>query len=349
MSDWITARAKEVLTKTDNQTLYAESGGNSFLDASSQSDAAGKPFISGEAMNGPVKAHGDNFSELVRYDFNDPDIARGLTNGDPLTLSGTDGNPLPAQPFKSENIIVMTDGHCGSTCTTLLHLLKWQGKVRSIAFGGRPAVGPQQAIGGIKGKAVQNILELLQPLNFFYTEASPEDQKRANNTKLVNIAQDGGWAYYRLKSPIDAASMSVNALNAIAEGDDTRTPLQYVYEAADCRLWWQAAHITNITTAWSLAASTAFGLNNVDPWSTCVEGSTGHPSSLSGDDKLYNNGVPVNVTTGKSPASNSNSSSSSSSESTGGNGGSGASTMYSIRSVASMVCLAVLVMAIGLL
>jgi hypothetical protein len=88
----------------------------------------------------------------------------------------------------------------------------------------------------------------------------------------------------------------VNFFNAIADGDKTRTPLQFVYEAADCRLWYQEEHMQRIQSLWITVAAQAFGLGGATPYSLCVEGSTGHPTSLSGNAQLFGNGQIVNVT-----------------------------------------------------
>jgi hypothetical protein len=88
----------------------------------------------------------------------------------------------------------------------------------------------------------------------------------------------------------------MTSFNAISQYDATRTPLQFVYEAADCRIWYQPNHLHDIRSLWTTVANTAFGLGGVQQYAYCVNGSTNHPSSLSGDPGLYNNGQIANVT-----------------------------------------------------
>ena len=94
-----------------------------------------------------------------------------------------------------------------------------------------------------------------------------------------------------------ATDFTFNLRNNIYENDTTLTPAQFIYEAADCRLWFQPQHYSDITTRWTLTAAQAFGLNETSPYSMCVQGSTNQSSSLSGNATLFDNGVPDNVTT----------------------------------------------------
>jgi hypothetical protein len=98
---------------------------------------------------------------------------------------------IASQPFPSENIIVFTDGYCASACTILLHLLKYQGKVKQIVAGGRPQSGPMQAIGGIKGSQVLGLATVLQVTDEFVQRASDEQIKQANQTTLAELYQYG--------------------------------------------------------------------------------------------------------------------------------------------------------------
>ena len=70
--------------------------------------------------------------------------------------------------------------------------------------------------------------------------------------------------------------------------------MQFVYEAADCRLWYTPKMINDISEVWRTAADAAWGKGN----SLCVEGSTNDPTSLSGG------GDSIAVTIGSTKASN---------------------------------------------
>jgi hypothetical protein len=105
-------------------------------------------FTDYKAMIGPQQINGDNFTALIRSNFTDPvEIF-----GNDIVVSGY-GNMtnVPASPFTAENIILLHDGGCGSTCAVFAEMMKSQGGVRSIAVGGRPQNGPMQGVTGSKG------------------------------------------------------------------------------------------------------------------------------------------------------------------------------------------------------
>ena len=74
---------------------------------------------------------------------------------------------------------------------------------------------------------------------------------------------------------------NVNFQNNIRKGDDTFTPLQFVYEAADCRFFYTADMLADQTVVWERAYAIQWGNG------TCVQGSTGQPSSGKGFDNSY--------------------------------------------------------------
>ncbi|KAI4863022.1 peptidase S41 family protein [Hypoxylon rubiginosum] len=219
-----------------------------------------------EDLFGPHDILGDQMSSLyAHFDFN---IAS--TNKDPI--NGFGGVPLnPAsRSFEARNIIIMTDGHCASTCAVFAGLMKQQG-VRSIAFGGRPRHGPMQAIGGVKGGQLWSLSTISRYISQAYTLAVD-----ASSAGLPILTSEQ-LARFRELTPPDPKNFSVrfntydestvNFRNAYAEGDDL-TPLQFVYEAADCRLFFTADNHIHPETTWVVAARAMF----LD--GKCIKGST---------------------------------------------------------------------------
>jgi hypothetical protein len=62
--------------------------------------------------------------------------------------------PASPQPLKAEDIVVVQDGLRGSTCAIFAELMREQGKVQTIAIGGRLVTGAMQGAGGSKGSQV---------------------------------------------------------------------------------------------------------------------------------------------------------------------------------------------------
>jgi hypothetical protein len=102
-------------------------------DALKGVDEKGEAFKNYTEFTSPQTIWGDNFTAITRRNYN------------PISPART--KPL----FASEDIVMLFDGSCGSTCAIFAQAMKSQGGVRSIAMGGRPQTGPMQAVAGSKG------------------------------------------------------------------------------------------------------------------------------------------------------------------------------------------------------
>lgn len=273
------------------------------FSAEAWTNSSGQLFESWKQLYGPVEAETDNFTNLIRWDINNTDF--NLASGH-IVVSGFGNNTeIEPSPFTSDNIIMLSDGRCSSTCTVLSHLLKYQGKVKSVAMGGRPQNGAMQSVGGVKGSQVYQYAlladDVVQAYKYAYYLRDNEATNAMEKSSILGpILTDSDYIIYRgANAGVGAASLNdftFNFQNNIAENDTSYTPLQFVYEAADCRLWFQDSHVLDIQNLWYTVAGQAFGLNSTRVFSLCVEGSTNESSSLSGNATLFNDGHPVNVT-----------------------------------------------------
>lgn len=76
-----------------------------------------------------------------------------------------------------------------------------------------------------------------------------------------------------------------NGANHYRIGDASQTPIQFVYEAADCRIWYTKEMFVDVLVLWKRVAEIAFGPRSSTgamQSQYCVQGSTGHPTSGSG-------------------------------------------------------------------
>jgi hypothetical protein len=125
-----------------NYTFFSQYQVQAVVDENLQDFPNYKDFI------GPEEIYGDNFTALMRYNLSDPTIQL------PFVISGYYNNTnIAPQPFPAENIVLLYDGTCGSTCAIFSEFMKSQAGVRSIAVGGRPQMGPMQGVAGSKGYA----------------------------------------------------------------------------------------------------------------------------------------------------------------------------------------------------
>ena len=129
--------------------------------------------------------------------------------------------------------------------------------IRSIAAGGLPQTGPMQANGGVRGALDYSSSALA-------TDISLALQKAPNNASKASLpsSTDFGIQF----------SGTVNLRDQVRANETF--PLQFAYEAADCRIFYTRETFNNFTALWMYAAEAAWG-----DGSLCVPGSTGHPSA----------------------------------------------------------------------
>ncbi|KAK5229439.1 hypothetical protein LTR72_000970 [Exophiala xenobiotica] len=277
---------------TDDTAQYLGFVESAALDGTDYLNASGTNFGSWDDFYGPNTVHGDNFTNLNRYNLSSPDYQE--TNR--FNLSGYFSSAqIAPQPFLSENIILLTDGMCSSTCHTFSHLSRYQAKVKTVAIGGLVnTTGPMEYVGGVKGKQALSSFNMYEETLLFYDLADNKTLAAANKTSLKTLYELGDYLSLRSNGQ---RGLRFNLQNDIAQHDYEFLPLQFKSEAADCRLLGTAKMVQNITNLWHAVADQAFGFNNTKVFSGCVEGSTNQPSSLSGNATLWNNGHIQNVTT----------------------------------------------------
>ncbi|KAJ5699054.1 Interphotoreceptor retinol-binding [Penicillium macrosclerotiorum] len=223
-------------------------------------------FGSWEELYGPHDILGSPSSSLLA-NFN---YTSSSTKTSPINGYGSVPLDPPKSLFSAENIVIITDGDCVSTCASFVKLMKRQG-VRTITFGGRPTESPMQAVGGVKGG--QSLA--VQYINGYIQKANQLIAKAANTSSpLLTPAE---WKNFNESSPGLATPFSwsgnVNLRNEYDPEDD-QTPLQFVYEAAECRLFYTIENYLRRETVWQAAAKAMFGGDS------CVKGSTNGKGSL---------------------------------------------------------------------
>lgn len=222
-------------------------------------DASGQPFPDWDSVYGPQLVAGQDVTNLLTTNFTADQNGFYVTGFDP-------NNPpeFTAPVFAPEDIIVVSDGFCASTCSIFTGLLMRQAGVRTIALGGRPLNLPMQAIGGVKGAQAEEWPFLQEVL-----EGVGEAAVQANQTQVLEKYE----AYLPSLDdppllPALASSGGFNYRNAYKQDDQDGYPLQFVYEAANCRLFYTQEMIVNVTNVWTRAVDIAWN------GAKCVAGST---------------------------------------------------------------------------
>ncbi|KAM3422157.1 hypothetical protein BST61_g2527 [Cercospora zeina] len=210
----------------------------------------------------------DNFTSMQRWNLSD---SLTTINSGGIEVSGyANRSNITTQPFMPENIVVVTDGYCASTCTIFAELMKTQGGVKFINMGGRPNKDLTQAIGGVKGVNSMTVPSLLyyslMPFQYQYRHSRDYYQNSTILGKYNNLL------LYRLLAG------GVNARDGYRQNDTSKIPLQFQYEPADCRIFYTPQMTVDMTAQWKTVADTAFnGINH------CVAGTGFHSMS----DDLY--------------------------------------------------------------
>lgn len=88
-----------------------------------------KPFPDWTSEYGPQQFNGGNFTSLLRFNLSD------TVQTSPLSVSGYGNRSvIPPQPFAAEDIVLLYDGYCASTCAIFSDMMKRQAGVRSSKY-----------------------------------------------------------------------------------------------------------------------------------------------------------------------------------------------------------------------
>lgn len=236
-------------------------------------DANGNDFDTWDAVFGPQVLVNDNLTTTFQYNYSD--YTANEMSFAPAGY-GTDES-IPDSPFTAENIVIITDGQCSSTCTIFTGMATRVAGVRTIAYGGRPQNLPMQAVGGVKGNQNMPWLEISE---------LAYDVREANNGSIPAYYAGPQSTFPSTKdAPLnpnlndETYKPSLNYRNAHRSFNET-TPLQFVYEAASCRQFFTLDTWTNIAALWESAANIAWHGGK------CVSGSTTNNDNTIGNTTL---------------------------------------------------------------
>lgn len=261
---------RQLVTEEENATLWALENDvvSSLLNYQSDTDTEGKNFPSWEAKFGPAPPlKGDNFTNLFRWNLSD--VLTPLNSGGIYIHGYGPLSNYTQQPFAAEDIVVVTDGYCASTCTIFSELMRQRAGVKYISLGGRPREGITQAVGGVKGTNNWPWSYIQAVAQYAVQELStPEEGAQLNKTELGDY-----WNNIPFERSTIGNAINVNFRDGVRDADlpgASDVPLQFVYEAAECRILYTKAMTVDVTAIWKAVADTTWGGK-----SHCVAGSLG--------------------------------------------------------------------------
>jgi hypothetical protein len=190
-------------------------------------------------------------------------------------------NSTRPTPFNASNIVMYTDALCGSSCASFHEELKNIAGIRAVTIGGRPTNSPIQTVTGSKGGEVTPLIywqmyaEVALNMSSILSLSAYSD----SDTTLSGIAN-----VPQILKRVGDGSSRLQSQDQVRKGDKSATPLQYIYEASDCKIFYTAETYADPDAAWKQA------WDAYKDDSKCVEGSTGHASSISGGFKAFGPG-----------------------------------------------------------
>lgn len=200
----------------------------------------GKPFKSiDDFLNPPVPKRGDHFTQIGRFN------QLGDSEAEiPKVKFTTKGDP----PFSVENIVILTDGQCGSTCAITVEALVGIG-IATVVTGGQPTAKgnkTMQYVGGVKGYQVLEFNEV----------AVAEDADDNPEAVKPYVPRPIDISY-------DPASIRCNFRNSYTP-DDHIIPQEFIFQPADAHLWYTKQMIVDRTILWDDVVKLTWDDNGVN-------------------------------------------------------------------------------------
>ncbi|KAG9949365.1 hypothetical protein KCU85_g4440, partial [Aureobasidium melanogenum] len=270
--DWL----GEIYSKFGAQLNSSGSSLNNFQlapwDYRTDLDSENKHFTSWKGEGGkygPHKYGNDTFTSLMRWDLNDPHLPQ-YSGGISVSGYGEDTNTSYSQPFETENIILVYDGYCASTCAIFSEFMRREAGVKTIALGGRPSLHPMQGVGGVKGANMYTWSHIFGAVNNAKGFAEKLLYQDLNSTAL------GRYTSLALARATVAA---VNSRDGIRRDDDEQIPWQFLYEPTECRIFYTKQMVLDQSVVWKTVADTVWGRGNA-----CVVGDNDFYGNKEGGD-----------------------------------------------------------------
>lgn len=211
-------------------------------------DQSRAKFPNFAAKFSPTSFNGDNYTSLQQWNWEDPLLTSSETTGAGMDVTGYGARKNFTQPFPAENIVMLYDGVCASTCTLFSEMMRTQGKVKSIALGGRPSSSAIQGIGGVKGAQSLGFDRFFQLSQFFL-------QTQGNTSDTAALASYSDLPQNR------SLDNGLNFSDHILDGNiKDGVPAQYINDPADCRMFFTPAMVVpgGSVEMWEQAANVAW-------------------------------------------------------------------------------------------
>lgn len=258
-------------SQSANSSAYDALSASDFVSTDRLNAETGRNFTSWGEFFGPHEYNGDSFTTVEREN-----ITSSLFDNQALGID-IYGASIPAtnpQLYDPENIIILTDSLCSSACAVFVEMMHQDAGVKTVVVGGLPQTGPIQTASGTRGAQLytaENIDDAIAVAEYFNATTA---------TFLPDRDED-----------VLITFLGVNLRDQIRKEQED-VPVQFVYDAADCRIFYTFETWSDYSQLWTYAVSAASDAK------LCVPGSTGFSSTGASPQ------APTPPPTSKSPAYN---------------------------------------------
>ncbi len=212
----------------------------------------GRNFTSWGEFFGPHEFNGDSFTTVEREN-----ITSSLFDNEALGID-IYGASIPAtnpQLYDPENIIILSDSLCSSACAVFVEMMHHDAGVKTVVVGGLPQTGPMQTASGTRGAQLytaENVDDDIAIAEYF-------------NATTANLLPDRD-------EDVLITFLGVNLRDQIRKEQED-VPVQFVYDAANCRIFYTFETWSDYSQLWTYA------VNAASDSKLCVAGSTGFSST----------------------------------------------------------------------
>lgn len=196
--------------------------------------ATGQNFTSFGEFFGPTTDHGDLFTTVQRENLSSVIYDEGA--GNIVVFGFGNRTTTAAPPCAAKDVIILSDAFCSSACGRFVEKMHHEGGARTIVAGGQPMLGPMQTVGGSRGAEQYDAASLDADI----------DQAITFNTSVASSLPTG-------RDDVDFiyTYAGFNLKDAIRKETPSGPPLQFTYEAADCRIFYTNQTIYNNINLWN--------------------------------------------------------------------------------------------------
>ena len=131
----------------------------------------------------------------------------------------------PPQSYTPENIILLTDGLRSSACAVFVEMMHHEAGIKAVTVGGLPSAGPMQIASGTRGAQI------------YLAENIDDDISVAEG---FNVTTNDFLPDREADTWIDFLSVKLRDQIQREYSKSDGTPVQLLYDAADCRIFYTA-------------------------------------------------------------------------------------------------------------